>query len=111
MRAPKMNNGPPPSIACWLPAETIPASATTVLSATTVPSVSWYAAQKAWVAGTIVMVSALLPSNALTIKRKPPEPVSSYEESPDRAAAGRDKPEPGPLRVTIEQLCVNTPCQ
>ena len=28
----------------------------------------------------------------------------------DRAAAGRHKPEPGPLQVARGRLCVNTPC-
>ena len=71
MRAPRMNDRPASSIAFWLPAETIPASATTVTS------VSWCAAAKAWTAGTIVVVSALFPSNAWTIKGKPLESVSS----------------------------------
>jgi hypothetical protein len=87
MRAPKMNNRPAPSIACWSPVETIPASATTV------PFVSRCAARKARAVGTIVMVSAWF-----------------YEGSQAGAAAGRDEPEPGLLRVARGPRCVNTPC-
>jgi hypothetical protein len=54
-----------------LAAETMPASATTVTSG------SWWAFMNAWMVGSIVVVSALLPSNALTINGKPAASVSS----------------------------------
>ncbi len=61
-----MNDNPAASIARWLPAETIPASATTVTSG------SRWAAMNTCSVGTIVVVSAMLPSKALTINGNPP---------------------------------------
>jgi hypothetical protein len=66
-----MNDRPSSSIASWLPAEIIPASATTVT-----PS-SWWAATKDLITGSIVVVSALLPSKACTISGNPAASVSS----------------------------------
>lgn len=63
--APRMNDNPACSIARWLAAEIMPASATTVTSA------SWWACMKARIVGSIVAVSALLPSNASTISGNP----------------------------------------
>ena len=62
---PRMNDSPACSIACWLASEIIPASATTVTSG------SWWAAMNAVITGSMVVVSALLSSNALTISRNP----------------------------------------
>jgi len=53
-----------------LASDTIPASATTVTSG------SWWAAMNASITGSIVLVSAMLPSNAWTISGKPPWSVS-----------------------------------
>ena len=62
---PRMNDSPAASIARLLPSETIPASATIVTSA------SWWAAMNARTVGSIVAVSARLPSNASTISGNP----------------------------------------
>ena len=70
MRVPRMKESPASSIACWLASEIIPASATTVTS------VSWWAAMNAVMTGSIVLVSALLPSNASTISGNPAASVS-----------------------------------
>jgi hypothetical protein len=70
MRAPRMNDNPASSIAFWLPAEIMPASATTVTSANRRASI------KDRIVGTIVSVSALLPSNASTISGNPAASVS-----------------------------------
>ena len=65
MRAPRMNDNPAASIARRLASETIPASATTVTSR------SWWAAMNAVIVGSMVVVSARLPSNASTISGNP----------------------------------------
>ena len=72
MRAPRMNDSPAASIAFWLASETIPASATTV---TSVQLVGGH--ERAGSSGSIVVVSALLPSNASTISGNPAASVSS----------------------------------
>ena len=66
-----MKDNPAASIALRLASDNIPASATTVTS------VSWCAAMNAVMVGTMVAVSALLPSNASTINGKPVASVSS----------------------------------
>jgi hypothetical protein len=66
-----MNDSPAPSIAFWFAAEIIPASATTVTS------VSAWALMNAMMVGSIVAVSARLPSNASTISGNPAASVSS----------------------------------
>ena len=71
MCAPRMNDSPASSIARWLASEIIPASATTVTSA------SWWAAMNASIVGSMVVVSARLPSNASTISGNPDASVSS----------------------------------
>ena len=65
-----MNDSPASSIAFWLASEIIPASATTVTSG------SRWAAMNFSMTGSIVLVSALLPSKALTISGNPSWPVS-----------------------------------
>lgn len=55
-----MNDSPAASIARRFDSYTIPASATTVTS------VRWWAAMKAAMAGSMVVVSARFPSNAVT---------------------------------------------
>jgi hypothetical protein len=54
----------------WLALEIVPASATTVTSAV------WWAALKALTTGSVVAVSALLPSNASTVSGNPAASVS-----------------------------------
>ena len=71
MRVPRMNDSPAASIAFWLASDIMPASATTVTS------VSWWAAMNALITGSIVAVSALLPSNASTVSGNPVASVSS----------------------------------
>ena len=71
MRMPRMNDSPAASIACLFASEIIPASATIVTSA------SWWAAMNALIVGSIVVVSARLPSNASTISGNPEASVSS----------------------------------
>jgi hypothetical protein len=66
-----MNDRPAASICLWLTAETMPASAITVTS------LNWWAFMNDWIVGSIVVVSALLPSNALTINGNPAASVSS----------------------------------
>ena len=66
-----MNDNPAACRATWLASEIIPASATTVTSD------SWWAALKALITGSIVAVSALLPSNASTVSGNPAASVSS----------------------------------
>ena len=66
-----MNDRPAASICFWFASDTMPASATTVTSG------SWWAAMNDSMTGSIVLVSALLPSNALTISGNPSWPVSS----------------------------------
>jgi hypothetical protein len=61
MRVPRMNDNPAACRATWLASEIMPASATTVTS------VSWWAALNALITGSTVAVSALLPSNASTV--------------------------------------------
>ena len=67
---PRMNDSPAASIAFWFASEIIPASATTVTSG------SWWAAMNFSMTGSIVLVSALFPSNALTMSGNPSCPVS-----------------------------------
>jgi hypothetical protein len=66
-----MNDRPAASIAFWFASEIIPASATTVTSG------SRWAAMNFPVTGSMVLVSARLPSNAETISGNPSRPVSS----------------------------------
>ena len=70
MRAPRMNDSPAASIARLLLSETMPASATTVTSA------SWWAVMNAAIVGSMVVVSARLPSKACTISGNPVASVS-----------------------------------
>ena len=65
-----MNDRPAASICFWFASDTIPASATTVTSG------SWCAAMNDSITGSIVRVSARLPSNADTISGNPSAPVS-----------------------------------
>ncbi len=65
IRAPRMNDNPAACSATWLASEIMPASATTVTS------VSWWAVLKALMTGSMVAVSALLPSNASTASGNP----------------------------------------
>jgi hypothetical protein len=67
---PKMNDSPAASMAFWFASEIIPASATTVTSG------SRRAAMNFSITGSIVLVSALFPSKALTISGNPSCPVS-----------------------------------
>ena len=60
-----MNDSPASSIAFWLASEINPASATTVTSGRS------RAAMNAVMTGSIVLVSALFPSNAWTISGNP----------------------------------------
>ena len=60
-----MNDNPAACNAVWLASEIIPASATTVTSVR-----SW-AVLKALMTGSMVAVSALLPSNAATVSGNP----------------------------------------
>ena len=71
VRAPKMNESPAASMARWLASETMPASATITTS------VRPWAAMNALSVGSIVVVSALLPSNALTISGNPEASVNN----------------------------------
>ena len=71
MRVPRMNDNPAACRATWLASEIIPASATTVTS------VSWWAVLKALMTGSMVAVSALLPSNASTVSGNPVASVNS----------------------------------
>ena len=71
MRAPMMNDSPAASSAFLLPSDTIPASATMVTS------VSRCAVMNDRIVGSIVVVSALLPSNASTRNGNPSASVSS----------------------------------
>jgi hypothetical protein len=66
-----MNDSPEACRAIWLASEIIPASATTVTS------VSWWAALKALITGSMVAVSALLPSKASSANGNPAASVSS----------------------------------
>src|SRR5215471_5263292 len=68
---PKMNESPAASMAFWFASLIIPASATTVTSG------SWWAAMNASITGSIVLVSARLPSNAETISGNPFRSASS----------------------------------
>ena len=68
---PRMNENPAASIAFRFASEIMPASATTVTSG------SWWAAMNFSVTGSMVFVSARLPSNAETNSGKPSCPVSS----------------------------------
>ena len=65
-----MNDNPAAPIAIWLDSEIMPASAITVTS------VNWWAALKALMTGSMVAVSALLPSNAATVSGNPLASVS-----------------------------------
>lgn len=71
MRSPRMQVSPASSSASRLACDTIPASATTVT-----PD-SWWAAVNAVIVGSIVLVSAVLPSNACTISGIPAASVNS----------------------------------
>ncbi len=62
---PRMNDRPAASMAFMFASEIIPASATTVTSG------SWWAAMNSSMTGSMVLVSALLPSNAETISGNP----------------------------------------
>ena len=61
---PRMNDRPAASIAFWFASEIMPASATTVTSG------SRWAAMNFSMTGSMVLVSALFPSNAETIERE-----------------------------------------
>src|SRR5215471_17001112 len=65
---PKMNESPAASMAFWFASLIIPASATTVTSG------SWWAAMNTSITGSIVLVSARLPSNADTRRQKGTRP-------------------------------------
>ena len=67
---PRMNDSPAASMAFWLASEIMPASATTVTSG------SRWAAMNFSMTGSMVLVSALLPSNAETMRGNPSWPVS-----------------------------------
>ena len=67
---PRMNDRPAASIAFWFASEIMPASATTVTSG------SRWAAMNFSMTGSMVLVSALFPSNAETISGNPSWPVS-----------------------------------
>ena len=67
---PKMNDSPAASMAFWFASEIIPASATTVTSG------SWWAAMNFSMTGSMVFVSARLPSNVETMSGKPSWPAS-----------------------------------
>jgi hypothetical protein len=65
-----MNDRPAASIAFWFASEIIPASATTVTSG------SRWAAMNFSITGSMVLVSALFPSNAETMSGNPSCPAS-----------------------------------
>jgi hypothetical protein len=65
-----MNDRPAASICFWLASDTMPASATTVTSG------SWCAAMNDLMTGSIVLVSAIFPSNADTMSGNPAWSVS-----------------------------------
>jgi hypothetical protein len=67
---PRMNESPETCSAIWLASEIIPASATTVTS------VNWWAVLNALMTGSMVAVSALVPSKASTASGKPVASVS-----------------------------------
>jgi hypothetical protein len=67
---PRMNDRPVASIAFWFASEIIPASATTVTSG------KLWAAMNFSITGSIVLVSARLPSKAETMSGNPSWPVS-----------------------------------
>jgi hypothetical protein len=62
---PRMNDSPAASMAFMFASEIIPASATTVMSG------SWWAAMNFSVTGSMVRVSARLPSNAESMRGNP----------------------------------------
>lgn len=68
---PRMNDNPEAFSAIWLASEIMPASATTMTS------VRLWAALNALITGSMVAVSALLPSNASTANGNPDASVSS----------------------------------
>jgi hypothetical protein len=68
---PRMNDRPAASMSFWFASDTMPASATTVTSAKPC------AAMNSLITGSMVLVSALFPSNADTISGNPPASVSS----------------------------------
>lgn len=103
MRAPRMSDNPAASIACWLAAEIMPASATTVTS------LSWWAFMNARIVGSIVVVSAVLPSNALTINGNPVASVS--RPTVICGASRRSLDNPGsrnPSPVSVSKYSVDT---
>ena len=67
---PRMNDRPAASMAFWFASEIMPASATTVTSG------RWWAAMNFSMTGSIVLVSALLPSKAETMSGNPAWSVS-----------------------------------
>ena len=67
---PRMNDRPAASMAFWFASEIMPASATTVTSG------SWWAAMNVSMTGSMVFVSALLPSKAETMSGNPSCPAS-----------------------------------
>ena len=67
---PKMNDRPAASMSFWFASEIIPASATTVTPG------SWWSVMNASITGSMVLVSALFPSNAETISGNPSCPAS-----------------------------------
>ena len=67
---PRMNDRPAASMAFWFASEIMPASATTVTSG------SWWAAMNFPMTGSMVLVSARLPSKAETMSGNPSCPAS-----------------------------------
>jgi hypothetical protein len=97
MRIPRMNDRPSASMAFMLFSEIIPASATMTTS------VRRWAAMNALITGSIVRVSALLPSNALTIRGNPAVSVSSpmvIWGSHLRSLENPDSRNPSPVSVS-----------
>jgi len=68
---PRMNESPAASMAFWFASEIMPAPATTVISG------NWWAIMKDSMTGSIVLVSAMLPSKALIVSGNPDWSVSS----------------------------------
>ncbi len=97
MRVPRMNDNLAACKATWLASEIIPASATTVTS------VRLWALLKALMTGSMVAVSALLPSNASTVSGNPLASVNKPSVicgSRRRSLENPDSRNPSPASVS-----------
>jgi hypothetical protein len=97
MRVPRKNDNPAACSAIWLASEIIPASATTVTS------VRWWAVLNALMTGSMVAVSALLPSKACTVSGNPEASVSRpkvIRGSRRRSLENPDSRNPSPASIS-----------